>query len=103
MYSYIIKELMALLATDASRLDCSRASICGHSMGGHGALTIGLKNGETFKSISAFSPICHPSDCPWGVKGAPRSSSATAFRLSVVLTECCSDCVLFSLSDVLTE
>ena len=40
--------------------------------GGHGALTIGLKNSNKFKSISALSPICHPSDCPWGIKGVPR-------------------------------
>ena len=40
----------------------------GHSMGGHGALTIALKNPTRFKSVSAFAPICHPSECPWGVK-----------------------------------
>lgn len=69
MYSYITKELMGLLRSDAKGLDLDRMSIFGHSMGGHGALTIGLKNPETFKSISAFSPICHPCDCPWGKKG----------------------------------
>jgi S-formylglutathione hydrolase len=42
--------------------------ITGHSMGGHGALTIGLKNPSKFKSLSAFAPICHPSVSPWGVK-----------------------------------
>merc|ERR1712129_71089 len=43
-------------------------SICGHSMGGHGALTIGLKNPEKYVSVSAFSPICNPMNCPWGQK-----------------------------------
>ena len=43
-------------------------SITGHSMGGHGALTLALKNPAKFKSVSAFAPICHPSECPWGVK-----------------------------------
>jgi S-formylglutathione hydrolase len=70
MYSYITTEVMGLLQRDTAQLDCSRMSICGHSMGGHGALTIGLKNPAMFKSISAFSPICHPSECPWGIKGA---------------------------------
>ena len=43
-------------------------SIFGHSMGGHGALTLGLRHPEKFKSISAFSPIVHPSVTPWGIK-----------------------------------
>jgi S-formylglutathione hydrolase len=46
----------------------TRQGITGHSMGGHGALTIGLRNPDRFKSISAFAPICHPMDCPWGEK-----------------------------------
>lgn len=70
MYSYVTKELIMLLKSDSKRLDLSRMSIFGHSMGGHGALTIGLKNPDLFKSISAFSPICNPSNCPWGLKGA---------------------------------
>jgi S-formylglutathione hydrolase FrmB len=73
MYSYITKELIAALKTDSKRLDLSRMSILGHSMGGHGALTIGLKNPHLFKSVSAFSPICHPSECPWGLKGVSCS------------------------------
>ena len=48
--------------------DMDRIAISGHSMGGHGALVIGLSNPEIFKSISAFSPICAPMQCPWGVK-----------------------------------
>jgi S-formylglutathione hydrolase len=46
----------------------NRQAICGHSMGGHGALTIALKNPGTFKSVSAFSPIVSPMNCPWGHK-----------------------------------
>jgi len=47
-------------------------AISGHSMGGHGAITIGLKNPGRYRSISAFSPICHPLDCPWGDKALRR-------------------------------
>ena len=75
MYSYITKELMAVLEAD-SKLDTKAMSIFGHSMGGHGALTIGLKKEGMFKAISAFSPICHPCECPWGHKGAPQSRCA---------------------------
>ena len=57
-----------------------RRALCGHSMGGHGALVIGLRNPGRFTSISAFSPICNPIGCPWGEKafgaylGTDRSS-----------------------------
>lgn len=67
MYSYITKELFELVGANFA-VDTSRAGISGHSMGGHGALTIGLKNPEQFKSISAFSPIVSPMRCPWGEK-----------------------------------
>jgi S-formylglutathione hydrolase len=50
------------------QLDTTRCSITGHSMGGHGALTIALKNPGAFKSLSAFSPICNPTQVPWGEK-----------------------------------
>ncbi len=66
MYTYIIEELFTLAGQYFS-IDLNRAGIFGHSMGGHGALTIGLKNPEQFKSISAFSPICAPSRSPWGI------------------------------------
>lgn len=66
MYSYVTEELPQLLAD--LPLDTGRASIMGHSMGGHGALTIALKNTKSFKSVSAFSPICSPMNCPWGEK-----------------------------------
>ncbi len=67
MYDYITQELPSLVAK-IDGLDASRASISGHSMGGHGALSIGLKNPDRYRSISAFSPIVSPSNCPWGQK-----------------------------------
>ena len=67
MRSYIERELPDLIAANFPA-DMSRQGITGHSMGGHGALTIGLRHPEVYKSISAFSPICHPSDVPWGQK-----------------------------------
>jgi len=68
MRSYIEDELPALISKEFPTADMSRQSITGHSMGGHGALTIGLRNADHFKSISAFSPIVNPMDCPWGIK-----------------------------------
>jgi len=68
MYSYCAKELPDLIAAEFPQADLSRAGIFGHSMGGHGALTIGLKNPERFKSVSAFAPIVSPLNCPWGEK-----------------------------------
>ena len=67
MYSYITDELPALINGEFP-VDSQQASISGHSMGGHGALTIALKNPDRFKSVSAFSPICSPLNCPWGDK-----------------------------------
>lgn len=67
MYSYITSELPALIFKHfPARAD--RQGIMGHSMGGHGALTIALKNPETFASVSAFSPIVAPAQVPWGEK-----------------------------------
>lgn len=68
MYSYVTKELPALIAENFPA-DMTRQGIFGHSMGGHGALTIALKNSETFKSVSAFAPITNPSTADWS-KGA---------------------------------
>eukprot|EP00892_Ulva_mutabilis_P004448 jgi/Ulvmu1/2375/UM130_0008.1 len=69
MYSYVTKELPELIKANlAEQVDMSRLALTGHSMGGHGALTIALKNPDTYSSVSAFSPICNPSNCPWGVK-----------------------------------
>lgn len=67
MWSYVTEELPALIAKQFP-VDMERQSITGHSMGGHGALTVGLRHPERFASISAFSPICHPSIVPWGEK-----------------------------------
>ncbi|WP_018151665.1 S-formylglutathione hydrolase [Leeia oryzae] len=68
MYSYVVKELPAILAEHFPAADLSRMGIFGHSMGGHGALTIGLKHPELFRSLSAFAPIVAPMTCPWGQK-----------------------------------
>ncbi|MET0246688.1 MAG: S-formylglutathione hydrolase [Sphingomonas sp.] len=68
MRSYIEQDLPALIAAEFPMADLDRQSITGHSMGGHGALTIGLRNPGRFRSISAFSPIVAPSQCPWGDK-----------------------------------
>lgn len=79
MESYIVKELLAVV-TDALPIDATRIGLFGHSMGGHGALTLALRHPGVFKSLSAFAPICAPMDCPWGQKaftgylGADRSS-----------------------------
>lgn len=67
MYDYVVTELPALVA-EKLPLDRKRSGIFGHSMGGHGALTIALKNPHLYRSMSAFSPICSPLNCPWGIK-----------------------------------
>jgi S-formylglutathione hydrolase len=67
MESYVAKELVALLG-EAFPIDLTRIGVCGHSMGGHGALTLALRHPQTFKSVSAFSPIVAPSQVPWGRK-----------------------------------
>ena len=67
MRDYIEKELPELIASKFPA-DMSRQGIMGHSMGGHGALTIGLRNPDRFKAVSAFSPIVSPLNCPWGEK-----------------------------------
>ena len=67
MESYIAEELYDLAIAQLP-IDAKRVGIMGHSMGGHGALTLGLKHPKKFKSISAFAPICAPTECPWGHK-----------------------------------
>lgn len=67
MRSYIESELPAHVAENFP-VDLARQSITGHSMGGHGALTIGLRHSDRFKSVSAFAPIVSPINCPWGQK-----------------------------------
>jgi S-formylglutathione hydrolase len=68
MRSYIEDELPALIAAEFAAVDMARQGITGHSMGGHGALTIALRNAGRFRSVSAFSPIVSPLHCPWGEK-----------------------------------
>jgi len=67
MYSYVTRELAALVE-EHFPIDPQRQGIFGHSMGGHGALTLGLKNPDRYRSISAFAPISAPTHCPWGQK-----------------------------------
>lgn len=67
MWSYITEELPEIIG-DCFPADLARQSIMGHSMGGHGALTIGLTHAERFRAVSAFAPIVAPSQVPWGVK-----------------------------------
>ncbi len=67
MYSYVTRELPALVFANFP-LDADRQGIFGHSMGGHGALTLGLRNPRQYRSISAFAPISAPMHCPWGEK-----------------------------------
>jgi S-formylglutathione hydrolase len=79
MWSYVTEELPALVA-DHFPIDPQRQGITGHSMGGHGALTVALRHPGRFRSVSAFAPIVAPSQVPWGEKalsnylGADRSA-----------------------------
>jgi S-formylglutathione hydrolase len=81
METYVIRDLAAAVRGNFP-VDGSRQSISGHSMGGHGALTLALKYPEHFRSVSAFAPIVSPARCPWGEKafaaylGEDRSSWA---------------------------
>jgi S-formylglutathione hydrolase len=68
MYSYLTAELPALIAAELPAADMTRQGITGHSMGGHGALTLALKHPDRYRSVSAFAPIVSPIECPWGVK-----------------------------------
>jgi S-formylglutathione hydrolase len=67
METYLTQELPKLLSRDLP-VDIERMGIFGHSMGGHGALTLALRNPGLFKSLSAFAPIAAPTQCPWGEK-----------------------------------
>jgi len=67
MWSYVTEELPALVAAEFPA-DMGREGITGHSMGGHGALIVALRNPERFRSVSAFAPIVAPSQVPWGQK-----------------------------------
>jgi len=67
MYSYVTRELPALVEANFP-VDAVRRGVFGHSMGGHGALVIALRNPQAYQSASAFAPICNPVDVPWGEK-----------------------------------
>ncbi len=67
MYSYVTRELPAVVEANFP-VASDRRGISGHSMGGHGALTIALKNPSRYQSVSAFAPIAHPVEAPWGQK-----------------------------------
>jgi len=67
MYSYVVEELPSVVEENFPARTGARG-VFGHSMGGHGALTIALKNPELYKSVSAFAPICAPTRAPWGEK-----------------------------------
>ncbi|HKM63992.1 MAG TPA: S-formylglutathione hydrolase [Acidisphaera sp.] len=67
MESYVIRELPGIVAS-LLPVDMGRQGVMGHSMGGHGAITLALKNPGRFASVSAFSPISSPMQCPWGEK-----------------------------------
>ena len=67
MYDYVVSELPELVTANLP-IHGERAGIFGHSMGGHGALTIALKSPDRYRSASAFAPICSPLHCPWGEK-----------------------------------
>jgi S-formylglutathione hydrolase len=71
MYDYVLDELRATVLNNfAARPD--RLGIFGHSMGGHGALVLALRNPQVYRSVSAFAPICSPTRCAWGQKALPR-------------------------------
>ncbi|MCJ8347581.1 S-formylglutathione hydrolase, partial [bacterium] len=67
MYSYVVKDLYEAVFHNFSLEDC-KVGVLGHSMGGHGAISIALKNPDKFHSVSAFSPILCPAKYPWGIK-----------------------------------
>jgi S-formylglutathione hydrolase len=67
MYSYVVRELPDVVAANLPAL-AGATGIFGHSMGGHGALTLALRNPEQYRSVSAFAPVAAPMQCPWGQK-----------------------------------
>ena len=82
MRSYVEDGLPALIAAEFPMADMARQGISGHSMGGHGALTIALRNPDRFRSVSAFAPIVAPLQCAWGEKalGGYLGADRTAWR-----------------------
>jgi S-formylglutathione hydrolase len=91
MYSYVATELPGLIEKSFP-VDPTRAGIFGHSMGGHGALSIALKNPAYYKSVSAFAPISSPMRCPWGEKAltgylGPDRSAWREYDSTVLIEE----------------
>ncbi len=82
MWTYVADELPALIAAEFP-IDIDRQGITGHSMGGHGALTVALRNPDRFRSVSAFAPIVAPGEVPWGQKalGGYLGEDRSAWRL----------------------
>jgi len=99
MRSYVERELPALIEANFP-VDPARQAIMGHSMGGHGALTVGLRNPDRFRSISAFAPIVAPSLVPWGEKalgrylGEDRQSWREYDAVALIEDGARADCVL---------
>lgn len=90
MYDYIVSELPELIEANFPVTD--QRAITGHSMGGLGALVIALRNPERYQSVSAFSPISNPSNCPWGIKAftaylGKDTSTWRSYDASVLLRE----------------
>jgi S-formylglutathione hydrolase len=79
MYSYVTAELPQIVAANLPAKPHANG-IFGHSMGGHGALTLGLRNPGLYRSISAFAPIAAPMQCPWGMKAFGRYLGSDARR-----------------------
>ena len=91
MYTYVAHELPQVVAAGFP-VDPARAGIIGHSMGGHGALTIALKNPHQYRSLSAFAPISSPMRCPWGEKAlagylGPDRGTWRAYDATALLEE----------------
>lgn len=81
MEEYIVNELCTVVRDNIHMADMERQGITGHSMGGHGALTLHFKHPERYKSVSAFAPIVNPATTPWGIKclGAYLGDDQTAW------------------------
>jgi len=71
MYDYVLEELRTTVLENFP-VAAGRIGIFGHSMGGHGALVLAVRNPQVYRSVSAFAPICSPTRCPWGQKALPR-------------------------------
>ena len=95
MYTYVTSELPDVVKSTVAQMegvnvDVDRASVFGHSMGGHGALVVALKNPGKYRSVSAFAPICNPSNnCPWGDKCFGRYLGSVEAGKAFDATELC--------------